>query len=642
MTARARTTVVNVLGGCAALLAVGDHPLAAQSIAVDVPVRVSPLGAGTHWYTTIVSSPGDAQQLIACGIRNSPVTGDGQGFVYHSDDGGAHWVTAVIDSTPGRNVSETNCAFGLDGQAYFIAQTWNLRHEWPRLGGGVVRFYRSLDAGRTWTPTFVDPTPTSWMDYAHIGVDLTRSSYRGRVYVFSNASMDGRTMLGVPQSPSRPMRYSVDGGIHFSDRITLPLVKPVTAGGFPEAVQVLSSGTVVAAYSNRYRNDGRPFAAAVTDPNAVFRNATFVQVVRSTNGGRTLEPPITVARGLGCFPRLAVDTSTGPYRGRLYIVFETADTAAHVWHTLLVTSDDEGRTWTAPRIVDDWDLVHHAVKGRRDETANIDWWWKWPGAHSPHAVVNRNGVLGLSWNEDHMCWRFTASLDGGRTFLPSSPVACLHSAAAYDYREQLVASADVVLFDPGTKDLMRKGFSVGVASGGGAEGITADADGVFHPLWNIWGRDARLWTTRVTVSPSGPASAPPVPSTAGLTDVSPHVTYRLTEPDYDPATGLVTVALTLINMDSVAIRGPLRIEVTRLGSMLFRQVEVVSADNHAAGAGAVWDMSALLPGGVLGAYATASPRRVVFHVAEGPQPIDVRAQWSATLVVADVKIFASP
>lgn len=240
-----------------------------------------------------------------------------------------------------------------------------------------------------------------------------------------------------------------------------------------------------------------------------------------------------------------------------------------------------------------------------------------------------------------------ASLDGGHTFLPSSPLnACPSStdADAYgDYRERLGASADVFPVDhSGYPDPMRKGFNISVERSRTADGLTVDAEGVFHPLWNIRGRDVRLWTTRVTVYPSGPAPTPPVPSTAGLTDVSPHIAFRFAEPDYDPDTGLVTVEVTLINTDSVAVSGPLRMELTRLGSMLFRQVAVVNADNHAAGAGAVWDMSAWVPGGVLGAYATALPRRLIFHVVGGTHPVDVRTRWPNPLVVADVKVFASP
>jgi hypothetical protein len=260
----------------------------------------------------------------------------------------------------------------------------------------------------------------------------------------------------------------------------------------------------------------------------------------------------------------------------------------------------------------------------------------------PHVAVNRDGVLGLSWSEEGTCSRFTASLDGGHTFLPSAPLnECpRRESTTFPYGAHLSAVAaayNVAQFE--TPDFQRKAFTI-VAEryGGGNGGLTADAAGLFHPSFSING-DGRLWTTRVTVHVEGVPAAPPTPTTQGLTDVSAYVTFNFTELDYDPGTGLLTVELTLINMDSVPIRGPLRVELTRLGSMLFEHLEVVNADNHVAGPGAVWDLTAALPSSGLAAYVTAAPRRLVFRVTDGPKPVNFRTQPSVPLLVADVKIF---
>lgn len=619
-------SVVLLLGA----LCVVQTRLHAQSVEVDLPIRVSPFGAGDHLSSFLAADPEAPQHLIVCGMRASPVDGSWQGYVYHSEDGGAHWAPVLIDSTSGRTVSEETCAYGPSGQAYFIAETWNLPHERKRLGGGIMRFYRSLDAGRTWTPTVIDPTPTSWMDYSQIGVDVTHGLYRGRVYVFSNA-YNGSWWSDISEdNRSRPMRYSIDGGLHLSDRVMLPLAQVPNGGDFPGTPLVLPSGTVITTYAKLCSQNGTRHTGQLM--------RTLIQVVRSTDGGRTLEPPMMVTECAGS-SSMAVDTSSGAHHGRLYLAFEGAVNSSV--RTFLTNSDDEGDTWTAPRVVDDWDRVrpsHQDLPNSRVES--------WVGVRSPRVAVNRDGTVGLSWGEDGMCLRFAASLDGGSTFLPSVPINMCprRESATFPLDTYLsgVAAAYNIPQVPENPDIQRKAFTILLEPyGGGKPELTVDATGIFHSLWSIAEGDGELWTTRVTVHPAGPPTAPPVPTTQGLRDVSSSVTFTLTELGYDPGIGLVTVELSLINMDSTPIRGPLRVELTRIESMLFQHLEVVNADNHETGLGAVWDVSPALPGGVLGAYATAAPCRLVFRVTEGSQLLHLRGRSEVPLLVADVKIFGT-
>lgn len=90
---------------------------------------------------------------------------------------------------------------------------------------------------------------------------------------------------------------------------------------------------------------------------------------------------------------------------------------------MLNSSDDRGEIWTEPvRIHAD---SSDTTIARRDELA---------------LAVNNAGIVGLAWMETHeqgqtLCQqvRFTASLDGGRTFLPNRRVSdadsCPDSAA---------------------------------------------------------------------------------------------------------------------------------------------------------------------------------------------------------------------
>jgi len=608
----------------------GPSKLRAQAISVDPPVRVSPPGTGNHRFTMIAAASKNSDDLIACGSRSMSVSNTWQGFVYRSEDGGAHWTTALIDSTPNHLVSEEACALGPDGQGYFIAETWNLSDESP-LGCGILRLYRSQDHGLTWMPAMIDPTRDAWMDYARIGVDLTPGPHRGRVYVFSNPGGD----CGPRTLPVSPMRYSIDNGEHFSDRVALPLSQPIL-GGFPETVQVLPSGTVIAAYVNIYRADSATRVRVDAAKGIPFNsNLSLIQIVRSIDGGRHLQPPVTVSRGIG-LPAMAVDASSGPHRGRLYITW--ADTAANIRRALLTTSDDEGRTWTAPHVIDDWNRLSRAPP--RSKRGRY-------GVYDVHVAVNREGVLGLSWVEDNLCWRFAASLDGGLTFAPSVPLnPCpRRQQAAFEIAEHLTTVPMVVPVSQMNPDTAEKGFTIRVEAGGGAYGLTADAGGVFHPLWSLAGTDGGLWTTRVIVHAQ---DVPKRKSTeqllAGLVDISQHLTYTFANQDYDPGTGSLAVDISLVNMDSMPKRAPLRLQLTQVRSALFQHVSVINADadNDSSGTGALWDMSNTLPHGELAAYATSLPRRLVFQLSDGSGQFDLIGEQTTVLLVAKVKIWAAP
>src|SRR5262249_2643549 len=141
-----------------------------------------------------------------------------------------------------------------------------------------------------------------------------------------------------------------------------------------------------------------------------------------------------------------------------------ADRSAH--RIFFASSSDNGRSWTAPRVVDD-DGAPGPVAGRANH-------------FMPALAVNRSGVVGVSWydrrdNPDNLGYwvRFSASLDGGATWLPSARVS---------------TSANVVADNEAR------------LNGGDTSGLAADASGVFHPVWvdNRTGVP-QVWTAPVAV-----------------------------------------------------------------------------------------------------------------------------------------------
>jgi hypothetical protein len=103
----------------------------------------------------------------------------------------------------------------------------------------------------------------------------------------------------------------------------------------------------------------------------------------------------------------AVDGSSGPYHGRLYVVY--GDNSYGACHVLISWSDNGGTNWSTPVIVDD----------TRPTLGYVDL--------EPSVVVNSKGVVGVAWlnpetdNATRYVPRFAYSTDGGFTFSSSVP-----------------------------------------------------------------------------------------------------------------------------------------------------------------------------------------------------------------------------
>jgi hypothetical protein len=197
----------------------------------------------------------------------------------------------------------------------------------------------------------------------------------------------------------------------------------------------------------------------------------LVWSITSNDGGRTFSVPRYLGDCGGHWGHLAVDTSGGPFRDRLY--WACWDQSNR--HIYVSTSVDRGETWSSPVAVN---RGSHPV-----QNAVI--------------TVNRDGVVGVSWNdarEDPRAYRgsfrcqhvfFTASLDGGRTFLPDARVSSAENC-------------------PDAPANGESGWRW--PAGGDYYGLAAAADGRFHLLW----ADSRegiyqLRTATVTVKRTGAA-----------------------------------------------------------------------------------------------------------------------------------------
>jgi hypothetical protein len=114
----------------------------------------------------------------------------------------------------------------------------------------------------------------------------------------------------------------------------------------------------------------------------------------------------------------------------------------------------------------------------------------------PAIAVNNKGVVGIAWYDTrrgttNTCFDlfFSASLDGGESYLPNVQVSDTQSCSDPNVAGNTVGGFNAARFWP---------------AGGHYFGLAADADGVFHALW----ADSRtgvyqLWTAPIWVKADG-------------------------------------------------------------------------------------------------------------------------------------------
>ena len=418
-----------------------------------------------HYETQISADPERAGHLIACAYSLSRSGGEISNVVYVSFDGGKTWKHTLTME----NSVDPSCTIGTHGVA-FVSSI----HDVKQSDGSTPSFLnvrRSVDGGRTWQESSIRADSRSF-DRDYLTVDDTRGSFRGHVYVHGYLS-DPRDSAGN-RVPAKFVFYpSTDEGRTFD------LVIPREAGDFANPWFFVANGVV--------SNDGA-FSALFaeldktkqnmsynTDPSSAPRGVNAVlKIVRSRDGGKTLDQPAKIADVYydSRIPQLsmsslAVDRSSGPFRGRMYAAWPGAGPEPRA-QIFVSYSSDEGKTWSEPRIVsDDAGVVSHGIS---------------PNNFMPMLAVNKDGVVGISWydrrdNPDNLGYwvRFSASLDGGSSWLSSARVS---------------THANVV--NPAEHDTH--------FNGGDTAGLVADIRGVFHPLW-IDNRTGvhQMWTTTVLV-----------------------------------------------------------------------------------------------------------------------------------------------
>ncbi len=402
--------------------------------------------------------------LVATDAKDRPIT---EPHLVIDTASANHWLAAAIISSP--DMTKTDCVSlaSFDG-----GKSWS-RHDF-NLGGcgdpwvgflpkgvallsvlagdnGELLVYRSADGGRNWG------SPVSLgvgHDHETFLVNASQGSEAAEIYLTS--AQDGKEPASNAGRTGIYLVRSTDGGRSFG---APTLVFPSNLSLNAMNPGIVSDGSVVVSFSD--------FGVVTTEGQRRLERER-AWIMRSRDKGKTFSGPVFVSEACAkTWGWLAIDGTSGSFRDRMYWLC----TDGSYEHVLFTNSSDGGEKWSRVTVVNAQSGLH-------------------PYVRTPMLAVSKQGVVGVSWYDarsDRATYKqflrcqelyFTASLDGGATFLPEVKISEAQSCP-----------------------LSAKNGDAGIRwpAGGDYTGLATTPDGRFHLLWS----DSRngvyqLWTATVT------------------------------------------------------------------------------------------------------------------------------------------------
>lgn len=371
-------------------------------------------------------NPKDPKNLLAAAmVIAKPDMSSRDCATFSSLDGGRTWKRTDMGL---RNAADVWLAFLPDGTAVL-----GLLGE--ANGADQLLLYRSSDGGQTWSnkPTLLG----RGHDHPTLVVDSLGKQFAGSLYAIAGRGAKNK------EGKSRDAVFvarSADGGV-----------------SFPNPAHVIASNLSYESHNPAILSDGTllvPFAdhRRVGDRRRLERQRDWL--VTSTDGGQTFSEPLFISEtcsATGGWSSLAVNSAEGAWRNRIYHLC-----ASHQFAGIQMRfSADRGEQWSDPL--------------RVDRPGRIE-----PYTRTPAIAVNQNGIVGIAWYDGRndpsagkgifRCQEiyFTASLDGGESFLPEVKISTARSCPANS---------------PDVQTTLR------FPAGGEYMGMTTTPDGAFHLLW---------------------------------------------------------------------------------------------------------------------------------------------------------------
>jgi hypothetical protein len=314
----------------------GGAPAGAPTPSPPPNVRVSTPGNLRPEEVAIAIDPTDPSRLLV---------GSNLDWAYYSWDGGLSWEEREIVSDAFGVWGDPSVAFDSAGRAYFthLSNT-------PPPGYWLDRIVvqRSTDAGASFDDgAGLAVRAPHQQDKSWIAADLTGSPWRDRLYVawteFDQYGSDR------PEDHSRILfSYSGDAGATWSPPVSVSDVEgdaldgdntvegAVPAVG-PDGEVYLAWGGPLGIVLDRSLDGGVTFGADVLVADQPGGWAFDVSGLQRVNG----------------MPVTASDTSAGPHRGRVYVVWSDQRNGPGDTDVFLARSDDRGASWSPPVRVND-------------------------------------------------------------------------------------------------------------------------------------------------------------------------------------------------------------------------------------------------------------------------------------------------
>ena len=541
-------------------------------IAVGPNVLVTRDGDVSHVESAVAANPRDPLNLVATAITFTLPQGGYVNKTYATFDGGFSWYDARLPEEPDLGSFDPKVAFTPKGTVLQVGLVQGMS------------VYRSEDGGRSW---LAPARLGRGYDRVAIAVDHSTGPTTGQIYVTGNLDEGPR------------LHRSVDDGRTFEGAVTLPGIAVTD-------VLVLSDGAVlVPLYTgpdlrlpeSRGKRTTEYSTVLSADGGATFSalRAGFEQQRYSTDSTvRRWRAGSIVGDNTATF---AADPHSARFRDRIYAAFPDMRWTGRKPRIAVVWSSDRGASWSAPTMID----------------ASA------PASASqflPAIAVNDSGVVGVMWldtrasaADDAYDVFYSTSLDGGKTFLPAVRVSSETSRPAGPGNMRpglgrLRYAGDTLIMD------FLSGYSRW-RDVGDYIGLTADAKGVFHPVWpDSRNGTFQLQTARIELLPGAAVAA-------ATNTVTRPVGIVLDPSTFDAEKRELVLPVRIRNTTADTLFSPIMATLTSIAdTMLVRTgltaaedtVTILNATNAKPGAGASFDFSDALgtlgylaPGAVSGA-----------------------------------------
>jgi hypothetical protein len=254
---------------------------------------------------------------------------------------------------------------------------------------------RSTNGGVTWQPA----GPALGGDKEWMAIDTTSGPGRGNIYqVWS-------PFANVYNNQNQIFTRSTDGGDSWMTAIGLPHLPFWGTTAIGPNGEVYNFGTafdVSGFWINRSSNATNRFTTPTVD----------VSTGVNLGGPMAVSVPGINPVGLLGQAWVAVDSSTGPTRGNVYVLCSVTNDPGNIVNVMFSRSSNSGLTWSAPVRINDDSQTQHAAHwfGTLSVAPNgrIDACWN----DTRHSTNNSLSELYYSWSDN-----------GGLTWAPNRPLS---------------------------------------------------------------------------------------------------------------------------------------------------------------------------------------------------------------------------